>query len=275
MLRGFVIGSALAVIWAALAQGGTIAVFYALDEDGRGLRGQETAFSRAAAGVEWQSFRLGCHRVVAAKMGAGCVETAVTAATVLAREACDVVVSIGPAGGLDNGLQVGEVVRVREVVGYQRGTWQESGWAMAREARWSAGMLPEVFLPAVCGMREVGLASGEGFVACERQRERLRQETGCEAVDMNSFGLVQACKRAGARLVILRVISDQAGDAAAGEFGAFAGRYDGRLGRRVREWVEQMPILPEEPEGYEVIRGILRGGEESDAVGHKEHGRRE
>ena len=85
--------------------GGTVAWFYALDSDkmefekvaGKPLR------SIQSGGCSIHEYQVGPHRVMAARMGSGCVNTTATVATVMALNAVDRVISTGPAGGERSG----------------------------------------------------------------------------------------------------------------------------------------------------------------------------
>lgn len=54
-----------------------------------------------------QEYTMGPHRIVAAKMGSGCVKTTATVSTLLALNAVDRVISTGPAGGLTKDAEPG------------------------------------------------------------------------------------------------------------------------------------------------------------------------
>ncbi|MEI8293950.1 MAG: hypothetical protein WCG66_08155 [bacterium] len=241
--------------WAPGLRADTIGVFYALDADLKSLRGDSAPTSYSAGGTHWQSFVLANHRILAAKMRVGSTETAVTVASVLAKNVCDVVVSIGPAGCLDATMSVGEKFKVCEVVGFQRGSWSGAVWGLASEAVGECGNLPVPLSDMwASGVR---MASGEAFVAGDAARDRIHNETGTSAIDMNSFGLLQACKRAGVKPVILRAVSDHAGDAASEEFREFARSYSGEMGTILRGAILQLAPSKENPQAHENLRDLL------------------
>lgn len=189
----------------------TVAVFYALEADLAEMKAGALATSAKAAGVSWERFSAGNHTVVAAKMGVGNTLAAVTAGVVLAKTGAARAFSIGPAGALAEAPGVGEVARVWKVAGYERGTWQGGQWLAALEGVVDVSGALEWSVPEVMDkLTAARLASGHAFVACGGRREMLREQTGCELVDMNAFGVAVACKRAGVPLVVLRVVSDKA-----------------------------------------------------------------
>jgi len=111
---------------------------------------------------------VGPHRLVAAKMGSGCVNTTNTVATVMALNAVDRVISTGPAGGLTDAIQVGTWLRVEVVMAWQSGKAAAEGGRIFPgekalrqveflEVEWPEGEWQK--------MPTVKLVSGEAFVA--------------------------------------------------------------------------------------------------------------
>ncbi len=233
-----------------------IAVLYALEEDLKTLRGDSPFSTSTINGTKIQTFRVAKHRVFATQMGVGNAETAINASNLLARNRCDLVVAVGPAGSLGDTMAMGEMIQIERVVGYQRGTWTRTGWELSPSA---TTLFPtdsiDLNIPEVG--KKNGLASGDAFIASLAARERIATESGCGLVDMNSYGLLQACEKAGVPLAIFKVVSDQAGDEAGDQFRDFVSSYDGRLGRAVRRAIEKMPISNDSPAAYESIRELL------------------
>lgn len=237
--------------WAA-----DVAVFYALEEDLKALRGDSSFSASTINGTKLQTFRVANHRVFATQMGVSNVETAINATNLLVRNRCDLAVSLGPTGSLDDSTKVGTIIRVQKVVGYQRGTWTRAGWELSPSA---SLVLPEKFLNLQLSEAiQLGdMGSGDAFVASRSARERVAKESACRFVDMNSFGLVQACEKPGVPLVIFKVVSDEAGDEAGQQFRDFVSSYDGALGRALRDAIQNLPVSVDSPAAYENIRQLL------------------
>lgn len=245
---------AVSILSGFQACAGDVIFFYALDADLSKLRGDAVADTRESNGTVIQSFRVGAHRVVAARMGVGNIETALNAIQTLNFRPPDLVISEGPAGGLHEGVRPGSVFRIGRVVGYQRGTFGENGWSLAPEAGvdlmiQEAGLADD--LP-VCG-----LAAGDAFVASAAARDQIRSLTGADLVDMNSYGLMLACRRTRSPVVILKIVSDGAGEKAGEEFRSFIESYGGMLGEKARGVILGMPASPESPDAHENIRRLL------------------
>lgn len=244
---------------------GTIAFLYALDADLASVKGESPSRSYESGGTSVQEFQVGKHKVRAAKMGAGNVDTAISTANLLGRFPADLLVSVGPSGALTEGLRTGEWFRVKKVVGYQRGSLGNAGWVVSPTAVIELAV-PEVIAGAkTTTFSELGervLASGDAFVANDAEKARVREIAGADAVDMNSFGLVVAAAQTKTPLVIWKVVSDGANAKASDDFKAFIRDYKGEGGQMVRALLLALPTSPASPESYEHIRDALGAGDD-------------
>jgi nucleoside phosphorylase len=104
------------------------------------------------------------------------------------------VVSFGLAGALDDALNIGDVIDATRVV-------DESGATL-----WEGAGL------GVGGARSGTVLASEVLVHDARERRRLREASGADAVDMESGVLARSGRLAG----VVRVISDDVSSAIAG-----------------------------------------------------------
>lgn len=249
-------------ILCGLCKAGTVAWFYALDTD-------RTEFEKVAGKSQRtissgsciiQEYSIGSHRVIAAKMGSGCVNTATTVATVMALNAVDRVVSTGPAGGLTKEAELGRWLRVNEVIGWQNGKAGENGRISPGNkslsiltydrADWADGEWQQAF-PAK-------LVSGEAFIASSEMRTRLATEYSASAVEMNAYGLLAAIQGRNVKLLILRIVSDRADENASEDFSTFLKNYDGKGGKMVAEIIQKLPVEQNEPAAHDALRELLK-----------------
>lgn len=240
---------------------GTVAWFYALDADkvefekiaGKSLR---TVNSGTCSIHE---YRIGPHRVVAAKMGSGCVNTAATVATVLAFNAVDRVVSTGPAGGLTAEAGPGKWLRVQEVIAWQSGRAGEGGRIFpAEKARFKLNPHQEDWPDGEWQKAQPAtLVSGEAFIASAEWRSRLAGEHEANAVEMNAYGLLAGVEGRHVKLLILRIVSDRADERASEDFAAFLKSYDGKGGAMFAEILRTLPVEPNEPAAHGALRELL------------------
>lgn len=250
------------IVLTGQASAGVVAWFYALDSDkaefekvlGKPIR------SIQSGGCSMHEYQVGPHRVVAAKMGSGCVNTAATVATVMALNSVDRVISTGPAGGLTDTSKSGMWLRVETVMGWQSGRAVDGGRIFPGEKAQSEvafvkGEWPE---GEWRDTQAVKLVSGEAFVASGELRGRLAAEHGAGAVEMNAYGLLAGLEGRKVKVLILRVVSDRADEKASEDFSEFLKKYDGKGGKWVAELVGKMPAEKNEPAAYEALRKLLK-----------------
>jgi hypothetical protein len=57
---------------------------------------------------------------------------------------------------------------------------------------------------------------------------------------------------------VLKIRSDAADEAASEDFKRFIAQYQGELGRRLRAWIEALPVSPDSPQAYDEIQRLLK-----------------
>jgi nucleoside phosphorylase len=265
MVMRFCIASAFLNIVASgrIAYADSVAFLYALESDLDALKDSASSGARSirSGGTNIQEFHVGPHKVRAAKMGANNIETAINTANLLARFPADIAISVGPCGALDSSLKLGTWHQVSKVTAYQRGTAGPTGWVAGKDATLEVASIGEPRGATQTGgssLPLVALASGDTFVANTAERERIQTSTGALAVDMNSVGLVSACRMMRTPLVIWKVVSDRADSSAGDDFKTFIRTYDGKGGRMVGELLLAMPASPLAPESYDHIRELIK-----------------
>lgn len=183
--------------------------------------------------------------VVVALAGMGKVATAALAAMLWERHRPGSFVFTGVAGGLAPSMQVGDIVIGDRTIQHDWGTLEPGGLE-----RYQAGHLPiyrptdefgfaatstlvsaaqhvasSLDLDPVLGRApavHVGtIATGDQFVHDPATRDRLHADTGALAVEMEGGALAQFCHRVGADHVVIRSLSDLAGDETIEHFDEF------------------------------------------------------
>lgn len=239
----------------------TVAFFHALDEDVSALvkAGATKVRSFPVGDTAIQQLVLAGHTVYAVRMGSGCVQTALSAQAVLAKQKCDLVISVGPVGDIKGDLKVGNWYLVNEVFAWQRGSHDQTGFRAHAEAR-QAVSKPRQFEglgKILDGMPPLGVASGEVFIASDGFRAELAAGSGCSAVDMNLFGMLVVLESHGLSGIHLRTPSDRADSQANTDFRRFTESYDGAGGRLAAEIIRALPRDPTSPQAHEALRGLL------------------
>ncbi len=156
--------------------------------------------------------------------GVGKVAAAAVTATVIARHAPKAIVFVGVAGGLAADLEQLSVliatdalqwdVDITPINGGELGTLNDGRRAIALDAigsRLALSAALELGLPARAGR----VVTGDSFLASAEKAAWLHQTFTGDAVEMEGAAALQIAHDHGVPMVLLRVISDGAGDAAA------------------------------------------------------------
>ena len=191
------------------------------------------------AGRVFQQGTLHGQVVVLALSGIGKVAAATTATALVERFHATRIVFTGVAGGLGQGVAVGDVVVARdfvqhdmdasplfprwEVPGYGRTRWECDAALTSRLEAAADACLQRMAAPR----RHTGLiASGDVFVGSATAARTLRQglsEAGHDvlAVEMEGAAVAQVCADYGVPFAAMRTISDRADDTAHVDFSRF------------------------------------------------------
>ena len=180
----------------------------------------------------WQGHLHG-HEVVAVCSGMGKVAAAATTAALLARFEIDQVIFTGVAGGLQPGVEVGDVVVAHSVLQHDMDAsplhprHELPGYGMAR-------------LPTEMALSQVLLEAAKDTITWLPKlldAETLRAELpDALAVDMEGAAVVQVCRDHGVPCAVVRTISDRADNSAHLDFQHFLGQiarhYSARMIRK-------------------------------------------
>ncbi len=190
----------------------------------------------SAAGVRVLHGALDGRAVAVAESGIGKVNAAMAAAILMDRFGSGGIIFSGVAGGLDPALKVGDLVIATETIQHDYGALLRGEFEVYR-----AGALP--FPPfrgplsyrANAGMIAAArgafadspdthfgpILTGDSYLACGATRERLFARFGGRAVDMESGAVAQVAEAFGAPWLIIRALSDLAGEDSHLDFQSF------------------------------------------------------
>lgn len=225
----------------------TTAILSALPEEQAGLAAalQQARRSIHAGRTFWQG-RLHGHDVVLALSGIGKVAAATTATALIERFGAARIVFTGVAGGVGDGVQVGDVVVASDYLQHDMDAsplfprWELPGYGRARlacdaqlTARLGAAVdacLLQMGAPAggtAAPRRHTGLvASGDLFVSTASAALALRDvlraaDHDVLAVEMEGAAVAQVCADYGIAFGAVRTVSDRADDTAHVDFARF------------------------------------------------------
>ena len=199
-----------------------IAVIGAMDQEVALLRDAlKNTTTETIANSEYTTGTYEGKEVVLLKSGIGKVNAAMSTTILLEKYQPDVVINTGSAGGFDTSLNVGDIVISDEVrhhdvdvtvFGYEIG--QMAGMPPAYH---SDEKLIEVAKQAVTEVGEhpfaLGLiCSGDVFMSNPERVEAVRKDfPTMKACEMEAAGVAQVCHQFGTPFVVIRALSDIAG----------------------------------------------------------------
>jgi len=221
---------------------------------------QELAYLRSAlsgtdrreiAHIVFDTGQLGAKRVVLAAAGMGKVSTGLAATLLADRFQCGAIVFTGVAGGLDPALRIGDIVIADRLVQHDFGVIQDErlhpyqpghipfinpterfGYPadpalIDRVKRRLEGVnLAPLSTAAGGGDRPPGvhygtILTGDQYLHCGHTRDRLYNEFGGIAIEMEGAALAQVCESFGISWLVIRALSDLAGTDSGLDFNRF------------------------------------------------------
>lgn len=180
--------------------------------------------------------KIGNCDLVLVKCGVGKVNAARCTQMLIDRYAPDYVINTGIAGGVGDGLRVGDLVIGTELVqhdfdiskfGYARGYISGIGDGKSPSVFCSDATLTEAFLRTVCAflpndrVHKGRIATGDLFVADAADKRALKDGFSALAAEMEGCAIAQTADANGVPFVVVRAISDLADGSAPGSFLTF------------------------------------------------------
>jgi nucleoside phosphorylase/predicted nucleotidyltransferase len=157
----------------------------------------------------------------------GNVASALTTSEALARWAPRLVVLVGITGGLATKTHLGDLVVATQVFDYESGKVTKKGVEShgiklsssfsARQRLLGQQDLEAIVVeearragvPAGCGINEGAYASGEKVVADRKMARAVsRSDRKIAAIEMESLGVADACRRRGVEFMVLKAVTD-------------------------------------------------------------------
>lgn len=194
---------------------------------------------------------LGGHEVVIAAAGVGKANAATTATLLIERHGCRALVLSGVAGGLSESADIGQIVIADRLIDIDYGRLTPEGRIV-----YQPGVLPipeqkpdpGYRLPAALRRRvrarldESGLEATLGtvlttdaYLASPRVRDQLAGEWDGLAIEMEGSAMCGVAERFGVPWLVVRALSDRAGEDSLDDFDAFVDTAAANSARLVKE----------------------------------------
>jgi adenosylhomocysteine nucleosidase len=201
-------------------------------------------------GLEVRRGLLDGHAVVVAAAGVGKVRAATTATLLVERHGCRSLVLTGVAGGLAADLEIGDLVIAERVIDIDYGRHTDAGHLVYQPGTLPLpGAVPDpgYWLPGALATRvrerleTTGLRAtlgtiltGDAFLASTTRRDELAARWSALAIEMEGSAVCGVAERFGLPWLIVRALSDRAGDESAIDFRTFLASAAANSARLVR-----------------------------------------
>ena len=191
--------------------------------------------TKELCGTPFTSGKLNGVPVVVARCGAGKVNAAMCAAAMILHYAPKLIISTGVAGGIGEGVKIGDLVIAPHAVQYDYdttaigepkayvplgGTGRETVELPTSEKH--NAVLADMAADSYKGVHRGVIATGDKFVADPAVCEALKAEFGAVSCEMETGSIAQVCAAGGVPFSGLRAISDNANDDGKVDFMTFA-----------------------------------------------------
>lgn len=185
---------------------------------------------RTIAGREFLTGDYKGAKVTMVRSPMGKVNNAITTQILIGEFSADSIVSISPAGAIQGGLNIGDIVLADRVFQHDFGTVKPYGfiWGKAPDGKgWGEqGYGKHVDTLEMEGLKEncrrkvlKGIVvSGDQLIASQEKRAWLIRKFDATAVDMGAAAIVQVCFANGVPCKIIRIITDHADETARSDF---------------------------------------------------------
>jgi len=188
-------------------------------------------------GLETRGGTLDGLEVVVAAAGVGKVRAATTATLLLERFGCRALVLTGVAGGLTADMAIGDLVIADRIIDIDYGRLTNAGRLVYQPGTLplpGVTPCPGYDLPADLRIRvearlsEAGLTAtlgtvltGDAFLASASLRDELAGRWSALAIEMEGSAICGVAERFGVPWLVVRALSDRAGDESVADFSAF------------------------------------------------------
>lgn len=173
--------------------------------------------------------------VVAAECGIGKVNAAMTTGLLLGHFGCSSIAFSGVAGGINPKFKIGDVIIAEQLVQHDYGSIVEGQLISAIPGSFpgltdtnedtSYKMSPEmrtVLYEQVGSMAHFGrVITGDTYLACTETRKMFFEQFKADAVEMEGAAIAQVCTNWHKPFVVVRVLSDLAGNESHIDFDQF------------------------------------------------------
>jgi len=195
-------------------------------------------------------------KVIAAECGIGKVNASMTTALLLGHFGCDSIIFSGVAGGLNPEYKIGDIIIGEQLVQHDYGAIVDGQLISAIPGVFpgmvdegedtSYKMSPEMRIAiadAVGDSVRFGrILTGDTYLACDKTRQMFFEQFRADAIEMEGAAIAQVCCNWHKPFVIVRVLSDLAGNESHFDFNDFVDESSQKSARLVNKL---LPVMNE------------------------------
>ena len=163
------------------------------------------------------------HELILVQSGLGKVNAAVVSTLLIEKFDCEFIFFSGVAGGIDPGIEIGEVIIGESLIQYDYGTLKNREMLPFRPGSIPIGeqkneieyrLAPKIkhkIKSSFPNIRMGKILTGDVYLQCEETKKELFEKFGAQAIDMEGAAVAQVAEQFGIPLVVVRCLSDLAG----------------------------------------------------------------
>jgi len=212
---------------------GTIGIIGAMEVEVKELKEQmQITRQLTKAGMEFCEGILEGQDVVVVRSGVGKVNAAVCSQTMILKYSPDIMINVGVAGGLSEEFKIGDIAVADSVVEHDMDTSPIgdpvgliSGINLVNipcDKKLADLMEQAVSKVGTITSKRGVIASGDQFISKQEQRDRIKDNFGAIAAEMEGASIGHVCYMNGVPFGVLRAISDGANDDSHMDYPEFA-----------------------------------------------------
>ena len=213
----------------------TVGIISAIPEEYSKIDWDETPKEQKIINKTFHFGKIGGVDVIAAECGIGKVNAAMTTTLLLGHYGCDSIIFSGVAGGLNPDYKIGDVVIGEAIIQHDYGaivngeviaslpgsfpSLTDDGKPVSYTMSTEMKELLETQLGRIANFGTI--LTGDTYLACSESREMFHKQFNADAIEMEGGAIAQVCCEWHKPFVIVRVLSDLAGDDSHVDFDEF------------------------------------------------------
>ena len=162
------------------------------------------------------------HELILVQSGLGKVNAAVVSTLLIEKFECELLLFSGVAGGIDPGIEIGEVIIGESLIQYDYGTLKNRELLPFRPGSIPTGdskneleysLDPKIKHKIKVSLPNVRMGiilTGDVFLQCEETQKELFEKYGAQAIDMEGAAVAQVAEQFGIPAIVVRCLSDLA-----------------------------------------------------------------